>query len=83
MNNEMFATQLRQEADRLMKAADLLAPRPAPIQAPTLQRQPIAKSRIGARKLSAETRRKLREGQQRRRERERAVSSAQPTAQAA
>lgn len=82
MNNEMFATQLRQEADRLIKAADLLAPRPAPIQAPTLHRPPMGKSRIGARKLSAATRKKLSEGQQRRRERERAAST-RPTEQAA
>ena len=79
MNLPEIASQMRTEADRLMKAADLIAPRQLQSVAPT----PIhnrTKQRTGRRKLSAETRRKLSEAQQRRRERERAMTGVQQAA---
>jgi hypothetical protein len=74
MNTIEIASQMRAEADRLIKAADLIAPRQLQPVAPTPIHNRNKQKRTGRRRLSAETRRKLSEAQQRRRERERAMS---------
>lgn len=71
MNQQVLANQLRQEAERLIKAADLLSP-----QQQTTPVPPTPKIRIGSRRLSKDARRKLSEAQQKRRARERAEKEA-------
>lgn len=80
MDIKNVATQMRQEAKRLFDAANLIDPlqpnNPAPTVVSTMRK------RTGARRMSAATRKKLSEGQQRRRARERGEIP-QPQTQAA
>lgn len=76
MTPQDMAAQLRQEAAKLLKAADLLSPSPV-APTPTIAH----KTRIGPRRLSKEVRKRFSEAQQKRRARERAEAT--PLRQAA